>query len=63
MGEQSDQITIRMSELEREVHVERVSLREERNRNIQEISRSKKRLEERTDEYLARNLARMTREA
>ena len=53
----------RMSELERAVHVERESLREEINRNRQEISRSEKRLNERTDEQLTKNLSRMTREA
>ena len=35
MGEQNEQISIRMSELERAVHVERESLREEINRNSQ----------------------------
>ena len=40
-----------MSELERAVHVERESLlREEINRNRQEVGRSEKRLKERTDE-------------
>ena len=52
-----------MSELERAVHVERESLREEINRNSQEVGRSEKRLEERTDEHLAKNLSRMTRKA
>ena len=52
-----------MSELERVVHVERKSLREEINRNRQEASRSGKRLKERTDEHLAKNLWRLTREA
>ena len=52
-----------MSELERAVHAERKSLREEINRNRQEISRSEKRLKERTDEHLAKNLSRMTKEA
>ena len=52
-----------MSELERAVHVQRESLREEKNRNRQEVSRSEKRLKERTDEHLAKNLSRMTREA
>ena len=37
MGEQSEQMAIRMSELERAVHVERESLREEINRNRQEL--------------------------
>ena len=36
---------------------------EEINRNRQEISRIEKRLKERTDEHLAKNLSRMTREA
>ena len=52
-----------MSELERAVHVVRENLREEINRNRQEVSRSEKRLKERTDEHLAQNLSRMTREA
>ena len=52
-----------MSELERAVHIERESLREEINRNRQEVSRSKKRLKERTDKHIAKNLSRMTREA
>ena len=47
----------------RAVHVEREKLLEEINRNRQEASRSKKRLKERTDEHLAKNLSRMTREA
>ena len=51
-----------MSELERAVHVERESLREETNRNRQEISRSEKRLKDRTEEHIAKNLSRMTRE-
>ena len=63
IGEQNEQMSIRMSELERAVHVERESLREEINRNRQEIGRSKKRLKERTDEHIAKNLSRMTREA
>ena len=62
IGEQIEQMSLRMSELERAVHVERESLREEINRNRQEISRSEKRLKERTDEHLAKNLSRMTRE-
>ena len=56
-------MSIRMSELERAVHVERESLREEINRNRQEVGRSEKRLKERTDEHIAKNLSRMTREA
>ena len=63
IGEQNEQMFIRMSELERAVHVERESLREEKNRNRQEVSRSEKILKERTDEHLAKNLSRMTREA
>ena len=63
IGEQNEQISIRMGELERAVHVERESLREEINRNRQEVGRSEKRLTERTDEHLAKNLSRMTREA
>ena len=62
-GEQNEQMSLRMSELERTVHVEKKNLREEINRNKQEISRSEKRLEERTDEHLAKNLSRMTKEA
>ena len=42
--EQNEQMSTRMSELERAVHVERDSLREEKNRNRQEIGRSEKRL-------------------
>ena len=61
--EQNEQMSIRMSELERAVHVERESLREEINRNRQEVDRSEKHLKERTDEHLAKNLSRMTREA
>ena len=63
IGEQNEQMSLRMSELERAVHIERESLREEINRNRQEVGRSKKRLKERTDEHLAKNLSRMTREA
>ena len=40
IGEQNEQMSIRMSELERAVHVERESLREEINRNRQEVSGS-----------------------
>ena len=61
--EQNEQIFIRMSELERAVHVERESLGEEINCERQEFGRSEKRLKERTDEHLAGNLSRMTREA
>ena len=63
VGEQNEQMSLRLSELERAVHVERESLREEINRNRQEVSRSEKHLKERTDEHLAKNLSRMTREA
>ena len=63
IGDQNEQVSLRMSELERAVHVERESLRDEINRNRQVVSRSEKRLMQRTDEYLARNLSRMTREA
>ena len=63
IGEQNEQMSIRMSELERAVHIERESLREEINRNKQEVGRSEKRLKERTDEHIAKNLSRMTREA
>ena len=52
-----------MSELEKAVHVERESMREEINRNRQEASRSEKRLKERTDVHLGKNLSRLTREA
>ena len=52
-----------MSELERAVHIERENMREELNRNRQEVGRSEKCLKERTDEHLAKNLSRMTREA
>ena len=63
LGEQNEQMSIRMSELERAVHIERESLREEMNRNRQEVGRSEKRLNERTDDHIAKNLSRMTREA
>ena len=63
LGEHNEQMSIRMSELERAVHIERESLREEINRNRQEVGRSEKRLKERTDEHMTRNLSRMTREA
>ena len=59
LGEQYEQMSTRMSELERAVHIER----EEINRNRQEVGRSEKRLKERTDENMAKNLSRMTREA
>ena len=63
IGEQNEQMSIRMRELERAVNVERESLREEINRNRQEVDRSEKRLRERTDEHIAKNLSQMTREA
>ena len=62
-GEQNEQISLRMSELERAIHVERKNLREEINHNRQEASRSEKRLKERTDEHLAKNLSQLTRKA
>ena len=62
IGEQNEQMSIRMSGLERAVHIERESLREEINRNRQEVGRSEKRLKERTDKHIAKNLSRMTRE-
>ena len=49
IGEQNEQLSL--------------SLRDEINRNHQEVSRSEKRLKERTDENLAENLSRMTKEA
>ena len=52
-----------MNEQERAVHAERGYLREEINRNSQEVSKSEKRLKEKTDEHSARNLSLMTREA
>ena len=55
IGEQNEQISLRMSELKRSVHVERVNLLEEINRNRQEVSRSENCLKERTDEHLAEN--------
>ena len=57
IGEQNEQMSLRMSELERETP------REEVNSNRQEVGRSEKRLKERTDEYLAINLSQTTREA
>ena len=41
IGEQIDQMSLRMSKLERAVHAERENLREEINRNRQEVKRSK----------------------
>ena len=63
IGEQNEQMSLRMSELELAVHVERENLWGEINCNRQQVSRSEKRLKERTDEHLAKNLSRMTREA
>ena len=63
IGEHNEQMSLRMSELERAVHIERKNLREEINRNKQEVTRSEKRLKARTDEDLAKNLSRMTRNA
>ena len=63
IGEQNEQMSIRMSELERAVYVERESMPEEINRNRQECCRSEKRLKEKTDEHIAKNWSRMTREA
>ena len=45
IGEQNEHMSIRMSKLERAVHIERESLREEINRNRQEVGRIKKTLE------------------
>ena len=56
-------MSLRMSELERAVLVERENLWEDITRSRQEVSRSQKCLKERTDEHLAKNLSRMTREA
>ena len=63
MGEQIEQMSIRMSELERSVHVERESLREEINRNRQEVNKSEKRLKDRTDKLLVRIMSQMKLEA
>ena len=63
IGEQNEQMSIRLSELQRAVHIEWESLREEINRNRQEVGRSEKHLKERTDEHMAKNWSRMTREA
>ena len=63
IGEQNGQMSTRMSEMERAVHVERESLREDINRNKQEAGRSEKRSKERTDKHIAKNLSRMTIEA
>ena len=63
IGEQNEQMSLRIIELGRAVHVERESLREGINRNRQEVSRSKKRLKERKDEHLTKKLSQMAREA
>ena len=63
IGEQNEQKSLRMSELERAVYVERETLREEINRNRQEVSRSEKRMKERTDKHLATIFSGKTREA
>ena len=42
IGEQSEQMSLRTNELERAVHVKRENLREELNRNRQEVSRRQK---------------------
>ena len=52
IGEQNEHMSLGISELETAVYAERVNMREEINRNIQEVSRSEKRLKERTDEHL-----------
>ena len=56
-------MSLRLSELETAVRVEKENLREEINPNRQEDSRSEKQLKERTYEHLPKNLSRMTREA
>ena len=61
--EKKEQMSLRMSELGTAVHVKCESLREEINRNRQEVSRSENRLRESTDDHLAQNLSRTTREA
>ena len=63
MGGQIEQMSVRMSELEIAVHVEREILREEFIRNRQEVSKSEKRSKEMMDEYSAKNLLWITREA
>ena len=40
LGEQNEQMSLRICELERAAHIERENLREEINRNRQEVSRS-----------------------
>ena len=63
IGERNEKMSIRMSELERAVHIERESLQEDIICNRQEVSRSEKRLKERTDKHIAKKLSRMSREA
>ena len=63
IGEPNEHMSLRMSRLERAVHVGRENLLEEINRNRQEASRIEKRLKERTDEHLAKKLSRLTRES
>ena len=41
IGEQNEQMSLKMSELERAVHVERENLREEINRNIKKLAEAK----------------------
>ena len=45
------------------IELERESLRVEIIRNRQDVIRSEKRLKEKTDEYMAKNLPQMTRQA
>ena len=63
MGGQIEQMSVRMSELEIAVHVEREILREEFIQNRQEVSKSEKRSKEMMDEYWVKNLLWITREA
>ena len=51
MADQNEQMSIRLNELEKGDHVQRESLRMEVNRNRQEVSKSEKRLKDRTVEY------------
>ena len=50
MGEKSEQMSIRISEVVRAVHVER-------KKPAKEINSKRKCLKEKTDDYLARNLS------
>ena len=52
---QNEQMSIRMSELERAVYVERESLREQISRKRQEVHKNENCLKERTEEHLAKN--------